>query len=58
MTSFAGVPYTFDLLDPSGFADRELPSLRYVTQAGGRLAPDRVARYAAARAASAAGTSS
>jgi acyl-CoA synthetase (AMP-forming)/AMP-acid ligase II len=45
-TSFAGVPYTFDLLDHSGFADRELPSLRYVTQAGGRLAPDRVRRYA------------
>ncbi|HEX5861917.1 MAG TPA: AMP-binding protein [Nocardioides sp.] len=45
-TSFAGVPYTFDLLDHSGFADRELPSLRYVTQAGGRLPPDRVRRYA------------
>ncbi|MGH3368638.1 MAG: AMP-binding protein, partial [Nocardioidaceae bacterium] len=45
-TSFAGVPYTFDLLDASGFEERELPSLRYVTQAGGRLAPDRVRRYA------------
>ncbi|WP_109505702.1 AMP-binding protein [Nocardioides speluncae] len=45
-TSFAGVPYTFDLLDASGFADRELPTLRTVTQAGGRLAPDRVRRYA------------
>ena len=46
-TSFAGVPYTFDLLDASGFEERELPSLRYVTQAGGRLAPDRVRRFAA-----------
>ncbi|WP_332665552.1 AMP-binding protein [Aeromicrobium sp.] len=46
VTSFAGVPYTFDLLDSSGFAERELPSLRYVTQAGGRLAPERVAGYA------------
>lgn len=46
VTSFAGVPYTFDLLDHSGFADRELPRLRYVTQAGGRLAPERVRRYA------------
>ncbi|MFH0245480.1 AMP-binding protein [Streptomyces sp. HK10] len=46
-TSFAGVPYTFDLLDRVGFADMDLPHLRYVTQAGGRLAPDRVARYAA-----------
>ena len=30
-TSFAGVPYTFDLLESSGFADRDLPDLRYVT---------------------------
>lgn len=45
-TSFAGVPYTFDLLEHSGFADRDLPSLRYVTQAGGRLAPDRVRAWA------------
>ncbi len=45
-TSFAGVPYTFDLLDRSGFEDRHLPTLRYVTQAGGRLAPERVRRYA------------
>ncbi|MGW0363696.1 AMP-binding protein [Streptomyces sp. NPDC002990] len=46
-TTFAGVPYTFDLLDRAGFAAMELPDLRYVTQAGGRLAPDRVKRYAA-----------
>jgi acyl-CoA synthetase (AMP-forming)/AMP-acid ligase II len=45
-TSFAGVPYTFDLLDRVGFDTMELPSLRYVTQAGGRLAPDKVRRYA------------
>ncbi|MEX2290882.1 MAG: AMP-binding protein [Mycobacteriales bacterium] len=41
-TSLAGVPHTFDLLDRVGFADMDLPSLRYVTQAGGRLAPERV----------------
>lgn len=46
-TNFAGVPYTFDLLDRVGFAAMELPHLRYVTQAGGRLAPDQVERYAA-----------
>ncbi len=46
-TSFAGVPHTFDLLDAAGFAARHLPSLRYVTQAGGRLAPEKVRRYAA-----------
>ncbi|MCP9946693.1 AMP-binding protein [Streptomyces somaliensis] len=45
-TALAGVPYTFDLLDRVGFADMDLPHLRYVTQAGGRLAPERVARYA------------
>ncbi|ABL81529.1 MULTISPECIES: AMP-binding protein [unclassified Nocardioides] len=45
-TTFAGVPYTFDLLDATGFADRDLPHLRYVTQAGGRLAPETVVRYA------------
>ena len=46
-TTFAGVPHTFDLLDRVGFADMSLPDLRYVTQAGGRLAPDRVRRFAA-----------
>jgi acyl-CoA synthetase (AMP-forming)/AMP-acid ligase II len=45
-TSFAGVPYTFELLESSGFAERRHPSLRYVTQAGGRLAPDLVHRFA------------
>lgn len=45
-TSFAGVPYTFDLLERVGFAEMSLPTLRYVTQAGGRLAADRVRHYA------------
>lgn len=45
-TSFAGVPYTFDLLDQVGFDRMRLPHLRYVTQAGGRLAPGRVRHYA------------
>jgi acyl-CoA synthetase (AMP-forming)/AMP-acid ligase II len=45
-TSFAAVPYTFELLERVGFADMDLPSLRYVTQAGGRLAPDKVRSYA------------
>ncbi|MBF4766682.1 AMP-binding protein [Nocardioides agariphilus] len=46
VTSLAGVPYTFDLLDASGFGDRDLPHLRYLTQAGGRMAPDRVREWA------------
>lgn len=45
-TSFAAVPYTFELLERVGFADMDLPSLRYVTQAGGRLAPASVRNYA------------
>ena len=45
-TSFAGVPYTFELLEASGFRDRVVPSLRYVTQAGGRMDPARVREYA------------
>ncbi len=44
-TSFAGVPYTFEQLECSGFLDRSLPSLRYVTQAGGRMSPERVTRW-------------
>lgn len=45
-TSFAGVPHTFDLLDRVGFASMSLPTLRCVTQAGGRMHPDKVRRYA------------
>lgn len=46
-TTLAGVPHSFDLLDRSGFAHRAHPTLRVVTQAGGRLPSDRVRRYAA-----------
>lgn len=45
VTSLAGVPHTFDLLATSGFEARDLPSLRQVTQAGGRLDPDAVRRW-------------
>ncbi|HET6563343.1 MAG TPA: AMP-binding protein [Marmoricola sp.] len=47
VTTFPGVPHTFDLLDRVGFDGMELPSLRYLTVAGGRLAPAAVRRYAA-----------
>lgn len=46
-TSLAGVPYTFEMLERVGFDRMHLPSLRVVTQAGGRLAPERVQRLAA-----------
>ena len=45
-TTFAGVPHTFDLLDRIGFDRMELPDLRYITQAGGRMAPEKVQRFA------------
>ncbi|MGY4709983.1 AMP-binding protein [Mycolicibacterium sp. CBM1] len=45
-TSFAGVPYTFELLDRIGLDTLELPTLRCITQAGGRLNPESVRRYA------------
>jgi acyl carrier protein len=45
-TSFAGVPYTFELLESVGFDAADLPHLRYLTQAGGRMPPERVRRFA------------
>ncbi len=38
-TSFAGVPYSYELLKKTNFEKMELPSLRTLTQAGGRLSP-------------------
>jgi acyl-CoA synthetase (AMP-forming)/AMP-acid ligase II len=46
-TSFAGVPYTFEMLDRIGFEGIDLPDLRCITQAGGRLSPERVRSFAA-----------
>jgi acyl-CoA synthetase (AMP-forming)/AMP-acid ligase II len=45
-TTFAGVPHTFDLLERIGFDGSAVPDLRYVTQAGGRLAPAQVREFA------------
>jgi acyl-CoA synthetase (AMP-forming)/AMP-acid ligase II len=40
-TGFSGVPSTFAvLLNRSNLAERELPHLRYVTQAGGAMSPE------------------
>ena len=46
VTSFAAVPHTFALLDRTELAWYALPSLRYVTQAGGRMPPEEVRRVA------------
>ncbi|MBQ6334430.1 MAG: AMP-binding protein [Erysipelotrichaceae bacterium] len=48
-TSFGGVPYTYEMLNKLGFYKRELPSLRTMTQAGGKILPElheKFARYA------------
>ena len=36
-TSLAGVPYTYELLNQIGFTKKRYPTLRYMTQAGGKL---------------------
>ena len=42
----AGVPFSFDILSQLRFGRMELPSLAYLVQAGGRLAPDKIKVYA------------
>lgn len=44
-TSFAGVPYSYQIMRRIGFEKRELPSLHTLTQAGGRLPPQLVSYY-------------
>ena len=44
-TSFAGVPYSYQLLERIGFDRFDLPSLRTMTQAGGKLDPGRIDRF-------------
>ncbi|MCF0142786.1 MAG: AMP-binding protein, partial [Parasporobacterium sp.] len=45
-TSFGGVPYTYEMLDRLRFYRMDLPTLRYMTQAGGKLIPELHAKYA------------
>ena len=47
VTSLAGVPYTYDLIDRGGFHDKLPDSLRCMTQAGGHLPPAKVIEWAA-----------
>ena len=46
-TSFGGVPYTYEMLDKLRFARMNLPSLRTVTQAGGKITPELHEKFAA-----------
>lgn len=45
-TSFGGVPYTYEMLDKLHFYKMNIPSLRTMTQAGGKLTPELHARFA------------
>ncbi len=46
-TSFGGVPYTYEMLDKLRFYRMKLPSLRTMTQAGGKITPELHEKYAA-----------
>ncbi len=48
-TSFGGVPYTYEMLNKLNFYKRDLPTLKTMTQAGGKILPElheKFARYA------------
>lgn len=45
-TSFGGVPYTYEMLNRLRFVNMELPSLRTMTQAGGKIIPELHEKFA------------
>ena len=45
-TSIVGVPFTYEILKKLRFFRMELPTLRYMTQAGGKLLPELHKEYA------------
>lgn len=45
-TSLAGVPYHYEILKKLRFTEMELPHLRTLTQAGGRMSPSLTQEYA------------
>lgn len=46
ITSLAGVPYTYEMLLRLRVTSKTLPSMRYFTLAGGKLAPEKVVQLA------------
>ncbi len=40
VTSFAGVPFTYETIDKLRILKREMPSVKTLTQAGGKLSPE------------------
>jgi len=47
VTNFGGVPHSYDMLIRLKFTSKALPNLRYFTQAGGKLAAEKVKHLAA-----------
>lgn len=45
-TSLSGVPFVYEMLKRLGFTKKEYPSLRYLTQAGGKLANHLIEEFA------------
>jgi len=45
-TSFGGVPYTYEMLEKLRFFSMNLPNLRTMTQAGGKLSPELHKKFA------------
>ncbi len=45
-SSFGGVPYTYEMLERLRFRRMDLPSLRYMTQAGGKLSSELHKKFA------------
>lgn len=46
VTSFGGVPYIYEMLEKLRFFNMDLPSLRTMTQAGGKLSPELHKKFA------------
>lgn len=44
-TSFSGVPYSYELLRRMRFATMNIPTVRTLTQAGGRLSPEHITEF-------------
>lgn len=44
-TSFAGVPYSYRILERIGFAEKSTPTLRTMTQAGGKMEKPLISRF-------------
>ncbi|MGZ4055043.1 MAG: AMP-binding protein [Bacteroidia bacterium] len=45
-TSLAGVPYTYEVLNRIGFTQKKHPTLKYLTQAGGKLSNKLISLFA------------